>query len=127
MKASKTKLINSNVIADYVTKSLEDDKAEDVVIIDLIGKTSIADTMIIASGSSARMVNAMAEHIIINLKQLITNVKTEGRDQSDWVLIDAGDVIIHLFRPEVRSFYSIEKIWAVMPGPDLTEETLLNL
>lgn len=127
MKSSQNNPIDVNIIVECVKNSLEDDKAEDVVVIDLMGKTSIADKMIIASGSSARMVNAMTEHIVKNLKQLTTHIKTEGRGQSDWVLIDVGDVIVHLFRPEVRSFYSIEKIWAITPGQDIAEEALLNL
>lgn len=83
--------------------------------IDLVGKTSIADRMIVASGGSARMVNAITDHIVQKLKALGLRPKTEGQQQNDWVLIDAGDVIIHVFRPEVRTFYNIEKIWALSP------------
>ena len=93
---------------------LEDMKAEDVVEIDLTGKTSIADTMIVASGRSHRHVGAMADHLLRTLKDAgFGRARVEGLPHCDWVLIDAGDVIVHLFRPEVRSFYNIEKIWAV--------------
>ncbi len=105
-------------MVECIQASLEDDKALDVVTIDLVGKTSIADRMIVASGGSARLVNAMTEHIVEKLKSFGVLPKTEGRAQSDWVLIDAGDIIIHLFRPEVRAFYNIEKIWALSPDTD---------
>ncbi len=105
-------------MVECIQTSLEDDKALDVVTIDLVGKTSIADRMIVASGGSARLVNAMTEHIVEKLKSFGVLPKTEGRAQSDWVLIDAGDIIIHLFRPEVRAFYNIEKIWALSPDTD---------
>ncbi|MFL2771753.1 MAG: ribosome silencing factor [Rhodospirillaceae bacterium] len=100
-------------MVECIESSLEDDKAQDISVIDLVGKTSIADRMIIASGNSARLVSAMSDHIIQKLKELGVTPKAEGRSQSDWVLIDAGDIIVHLFRPEVRAFYSIEKIWGV--------------
>ncbi|MBD88672.1 MAG: ribosome silencing factor [Rhodospirillaceae bacterium] len=97
---------------------LQDDKAEDVTVLDLIGKTSIADHMIIASGRSARHVTAIADHIIDRLKEAgVDNVSVEGRQQADWILLDVGDVIIHLFRPEIRAFYNLEKMWAV-PLPE---------
>ncbi len=92
--------------------SLDDDKAEDIVVIDLAGKSSIADYMVIASGRSQRQVGAMAEHLVERLKQAGMRPGTpEGLRQCDWVLIDAGDVIAHLFRPEVRAFYNLEKMW----------------
>lgn len=97
-----------------VQKSLDDDKAQDVVVIDLDGKTSIGDYMVIATGSSQRQVGAMADHLQENLKASgVSGITAEGTAQCDWVLIDAGDVIVHLFRPEVRSFYNLEKIWNV--------------
>ena len=103
--------------------SLGDDKAQDVLSIDLVGKTSIADRMIIASGSSARMVTAMAQHLITKLKELGLKPKSEGERHGDWILIDVGDVIIHLFRPEVRTFYDIERIWIAPPtgAPDTAQ------
>ncbi len=77
-----------------------------------MGKTSIADRMIIASGTSARMVSAMADHLMTKLKAMGVKTQSEGEKFGDWVVIDAGDVIVHLFRPEVRTFYAIERIWA---------------
>lgn len=95
-----------------VEQTLDDDQADDVVVIDLQGKTSIADYMIIASGRNTRHIAAMAHHIREKVKAAgLGPVETEGEPQCDWVLVDAGDVIVHLFRPEVRSFYNIEKMW----------------
>ncbi len=99
-----------------ILASLDDDKAQDILTIDLVGKTSIADRMIIASGTSARQVSAMAEHLVSKLKELGVKALTEGEKYGDWVLIDAGDVVVHLFRPEVRTFYQIERIWT-SPAP----------
>ncbi len=101
-------------IGDVILASLDDDKAENTVVIDLAGKTAIADTMIIASGRSARQVGAMADHLRDRLEAVgVGPVRIEGRAGADWVLIDAGDVIVHLFRPEVRAFYNIEKMWGM--------------
>jgi len=95
---------------------LDDDKAEDVVSIDLEGKSSVTDVMVIASGRSNRHVGAIADHILRKLKEEgFGRVKVEGLSTCDWVLIDAGDVLVHLFRPEVRSFYDLEKMWSVTP------------
>lgn len=102
-----------------VEASLDGDKAEDVVVIDLAGKTEIADYLVVASGNSHRQVGAMAEHLREKIKHAgVDGVAVEGMNQCDWVLIDAGDVIVHLFRPEVRSFYGLEKIWMT---PDRAE------
>ena len=99
-------------MTSIVLSSLDDDKADDAVVIDLAGKTTFADTMIIASGRSARHVAAMAEHLVERLKMAGQGgVHVEGLPQADWVLIDAGDAIVHLFRPEVRTFYNLEKMW----------------
>src|SRR5437868_11343695 len=92
-------------MVEAILGSLDDDKAQDVLAIDLVGKTSIADRMIIASGTSARMVSAMAEHLVHKLRAAGYKPKSEGEKHGDWVVIDAGDVIVHLFRPEVRTFY----------------------
>ena len=95
-----------------ILASLDDDKAEDVVQIDLRGRSEMGDYMVIASGRSTRQVSVMAEHLAETLKQdhgIL--VKTEGKEAADWVLIDSGDVIVHLFRPEVREFYQLEKMW----------------
>jgi len=94
-----------------VLSSLDDDQAQDAVVIDLTGKTTIADAMIVASGRSARHVGAMADHLVERLKAAGLTVQVEGQAHADWVLIDAGDVIVHLFRPEVREFYALEKMW----------------
>ncbi|ABS67304.1 iojap-like protein [Xanthobacter versatilis] len=106
-------LPDAEEILALVTARLEDDKSEDIVSIDLRGKTSIADYMVIASGRSQRHVGAVAEHLIEALKAAgIKHVRVEGQPACDWVLIDANDVIVHVFQPEVRSFYNIEKMWS---------------
>ena len=97
-----------------VETSLDDDKAEDIVAIALEGKSSIADYMIIASGRSDRHVGAIANHLLEKVKNAgFGRSQVEGLRTCDWVLIDLGDVIVHLFRPEVRSFYNLEKMWSV--------------
>ena len=97
-----------------VLAKLDDDKAEDIVAIDLTDKSSVADRMIVASGRSHRHVGALADHLLRALKDAgYGRARVEGLPHCDWVLIDAGDLIVHLFRPEVRQFYNIEKIWAV--------------
>ena len=99
-----------------ILKRLDDDKAQDVIFIDLHGKSSFADSLIVASGRSNRHVSALADHLLRALKdEGFGKCRVEGLPHSDWVLIDAGDVIIHLFRPEVRAFYNIEKILSVEP------------
>lgn len=96
-----------------ILKCLEDGQAEEVVSIPLAGKSAIADHMVIASGRSTRQVAALAQRIESEVKQqLRQNVRVEGLATADWVLIDARDVIVHLFRPEVRQFYGLEKMWA---------------
>ncbi|SIO31645.1 ribosome-associated protein [Vannielia litorea] len=96
----------------HILSSLEDDKAEEIVTIDLAGKSTIADHMVICSGRSSRQVGAIAEKLVDRLKQAFgTSCKIEGKDAGDWVLIDTGDVIVHVFRPEVRDFYQLEKMW----------------
>jgi ribosome-associated protein len=98
---------------ELVLRSLDDDQAVEVVSIPLSGKSSIADHMVIASGRSTRQVASMAQKLSERIKQeLGRNVRIEGLPIADWVLIDAEDVIIHLFRPEVRSFYNLERMWA---------------
>jgi ribosome-associated protein len=95
---------------------LDEDKAQDIVVIDLKDKSSVADAMIVASGRSHRHVGALADHLLRLLKEAGQGkARVEGLPHCDWVLIDAGDIIVHLFRPEVRSFYNIEKIWSVEP------------
>ena len=99
-------------IVEIVTKTLDDNKAEDVVVMDLKGKTSIASYMVIASGTSQRHVASLAEKVQENLKKAGYKSTVEGAEKADWVLIDAFDVIVHFFKPEVRDFYSIEKMWS---------------
>ena len=104
---------DADQILELITTSLDDDKAENILTIPLEGKSAMADYMVVASGSSSRHVAAMAEHIEFKLRQnKITILGLEGLRQADWVLIDANDVIVHLFRPEVREFYGLERMWA---------------
>ena len=98
-----------------VLASLDEMKAEDTTSIDLRGKTTIADTMVVTSGRSNRHVGAVADRVLEDLRKAgVQNLRVEGMPHCDWVLIDAGDVIVHIFRPEVRTFYNLEKMWA--PG-----------
>lgn len=109
--------VGANAIEEAILSRLDDDKAQDIVLIDLKGKSPMADTMIVASGRSHRHVGALADHLQRTMKELgLGRVKVEGLPHCDWVLLDAGDVIVHLFRPEVRTFYNIEKIWSVDSG-----------
>jgi len=103
----------SREILSHILSELDDDKAEGVVTIDLAGKSDIADAMVVASGRSQRHVGAMADKVLRRLKQAgFGRAKVEGQPACDWVLIDAEDVIVHLFRPEVRAFYNLERIWS---------------
>ncbi|WP_066559356.1 ribosome silencing factor [Croceicoccus bisphenolivorans] len=100
-----------------VLQSLDDDQAQDIVSIPLAGKSSIADQMVIASGRSSRQVGAMAQKLAERVKENgFGPVRIEGLPAADWVLIDAGDVIVHLFRPEVRTFYNLERMWGFGEG-----------
>src|SRR3954471_8911678 len=100
-------------VEDLILSRLDDDKAQDVVYIDLKGKSPVADGLIVASGRSGRHVGAMADHLLRALKDAgYGKCRVEGMPSADWVLIDAGDVIVHLFRPEVREFYNLERIWS---------------
>ena len=101
-----------NRLLKIVADTLDGAKAEDVVVIDLKGKTSIGDHMVLASGRSQRHVGAVADHLIKKLKdEGYGRARVEGMPQCDWVLVDGGDVIVHLFRPEIRSHYNLEKMW----------------
>ena len=105
-----------------VLDSLDDSKAENIVSIDIQGKSSLGDYMVIASGRSNRHVAAVADHLLKALKDAgLGTARVEGLPGADWVLIDAGDIIVHVFRPEVREFYNLEKMWM---APDLEEETV---
>jgi len=103
-------------LQDLIMARLDDDQAQDIVLIDLTDKSSVADCMIVASGRSHRHVGAIADHLMRAIKEAGNGkARVEGLPNCDWVLIDAGDVIVHLFRPEVRQFYNLEKIWSVEP------------
>ena len=104
--------VGATALLEIVQSSLDDSKAEDMVTIDLAGKTLIGDYMVVASGRSERHVGAIADNLVKHLKEArIPEVSVEGMPKCDWVLIDAGQVIVHLFQPEVREFYNIEKMW----------------
>lgn len=105
-----------------VLASLEDSKAEDILSIDIRGKSSLGDFMVIASGRSHRHVAALSEHLKLALKENgFGTARIEGDGSADWILIDQGDVIVHIFRPEVREFYNLEKMWQL---PDLEDGTV---
>jgi ribosome-associated protein len=110
-----------SVALKTVLDSLEDSKAENIVPIDIRKKSSLGDYMVVASGRSHRHVAAVADNLLKVLKEKGAQARVEGLSAADWVLIDAGDVIVHVFRPEIRDFYGLEKMWQ---APDLEEETL---
>lgn len=115
--AKKITNIPSMSMLDLILNTLQNDKAEDIVTLDLADKSSIADHMVVASGRSTRQVVALAENIIDQLKQVMSvQSRMEGKESGDWVLLDAGDVIVHIFRPEVRDFYQLEKMWQEVPS-----------
>jgi ribosome-associated protein len=108
----------SNEMHELILKSLDDDQAQEVVTIPLAGKSSIADHIVIASGRSSRQVAAMAQKLAERIKATTgRHVRIEGLPVADWVLVDATDVIVHIFRPEVRSFYNLERMWGFVDGP----------
>ncbi len=114
-----SKNIPSMSMLDLVLNSLQDDKAEDIVTIELQGKSQIADYMVVATGRSTRQVSAIAEKLSDRLKQNMGVIaRMEGKTAGDWVLIDAGDIIVHIFRPEVREFYQLEKMWLPTGEPE---------
>ena len=110
-KPAKSAKKADNRIYDLIMAALDKEKGENIVSIDLTGKTAIADYMVIVSGSSSRQVTAMAEKLKDKLSKEGYRSRIEGKATGDWVILDAGDVIVHLFRPEVRSFYNLEKLW----------------
>ncbi|MEM9523285.1 MAG: ribosome silencing factor [Pseudomonadota bacterium] len=111
---------SSGDLLEDILASLSNDKAEEIVTIDLNGKSSVADHMVVCSGRSNRQVVAISENLVNRLKRTRGVVtKIEGKDAGDWVLIDAGDVIVHVFRPEVREFYQLEKMWQSPGTPDI--------
>ena len=116
--ARSRKLPDVEHLLSLVETSLDDDQAESITTIPLGGKSSIADYMVVASGRNARQIAAMADHLATKLKaEGVRSVAVEGLKTCEWVLIDCGDIIVHLFRPEVRTFYNLEKMWAIdLPG-----------
>ena len=105
----------SEMLLSCIIKSLSENKAEDITTIDLRGRTSIGDYMVVASGRSTRQVSSISQKLVDILKTELGRIsKVEGKDAGDWVLIDTGDVIVHVFRPEVREFYQVEKMWTPM-------------
>ena len=112
---------NSAALVDRIVHWLDEAKAEEVSVIDLKGKSSIGDFMVIATGRSDRHVNAVAEQIQQALKDMGEDrVRIEGQPQCDWVLIDTGDIIVHVFQPEIREFYNLEKMWSADRAPEPT-------
>lgn len=110
--------ISADAILELVLSSLDDDKAEDIVTIDLRGKSAMADHMVVASGRSTRQVSAIAQKLMDRLKETFRlSARVEGKEVGDWVLIDTGDVVVHIFRPEVREFYQLEKMWLDLGSP----------
>ena len=106
---------SSEMLLNCIIKSLSENKAEDITTIDLRGRTSIGDYMVVASGRSTRQVSSISQKLVDILKTELGRIsKVEGKDAGDWVLIDTGDVIVHVFRPEVREFYQVEKMWTPM-------------
>ncbi len=118
-KGNKTgPILDAEGLHSLVLQSLDDDQAQEVVTIPLEGKSSIADHMVVASGRSSRQVASMAQKLAERIKQAGRSARIEGLPSADWVLIDAEDVIVHLFRPEVRSFYNLERMWAFGDAPE---------
>lgn len=110
--------LTPRALLDLILKSLDDAKAEEIVDIDVAAKTPIADYVVVCSGRSNRHVGAIADHVIKDLKDAgFGSAAVEGQPACDWVLIDADSVIVHVFRPEVREFYHLEKMWAADPAP----------
>jgi ribosome-associated protein len=111
--------LDAEALHALILQSLDDDQAQDVVTIPLEGKSSIADHMVVASGRSSRQVASMAQKLAERIKKSGRAARIEGLPSADWVLIDAEDVIVHLFRPEVRSFYNLERMWSFGDAPEV--------
>jgi len=118
VRKAKTSVSELDRLQAVIVASLEDDKAENLVTMDLSGKATFCDRMVIASGLADRQISAMAEHLREKLKEAgLGRVQIEGAGGSEWVLIDAGDIVVHLFKPDARTMYALEKMW----GEDLDE------
>ncbi|MGC6533939.1 MAG: ribosome silencing factor [Parvibaculales bacterium] len=110
---SKRPALDDGALHQLVLTSLDDDLAQDIISINLDGKSALADFMVVATGRSQRHVGALADHLLRKLKEAgRKDLKIEGQSTGDWVLVDAGDVVVHIFRAEVREFYGLEKMWA---------------
>lgn len=116
--AKKGPVLQPDELHTLILQSLDDDQAQEVVSIPLQGKSSIADYMVVASGRSSRQVASMAQKLAERIKKAGRNAHIEGLPSADWVLIDAEDVVVHLFRPEVRSFYNLERMWGFGDAPE---------
>ena len=116
--------LDPDKLVETVVASLDDDKAEDILVIDLRGRSSLGDHLVIATGRSQRQVAAMADHLLEKLKQRGLSVSLEGMTQGDWVLLDGGDIVVHLFRPEVRSFYNLEGMWGLRPAETAAKDLI---
>lgn len=117
--AKKGQSLNADALHRLILQSLDDDQAQEVVSIPLEGKSSIADHMVVASGRSSRQVAAIAQKLAERIKQAGRAARIEGLPGADWVLIDAEDVVVHIFRPEVRSFYNLERMWSFGDAPEV--------
>jgi ribosome-associated protein len=115
----KGPVLQPDKLHELILQSLDDDQAQEVVSIPLQGKSSIADYMVVASGRSSRQVAAIAQKLAERIKKAGRNARIEGLPSADWVLIDAEDVVVHLFRPEVRSFYNLERMWGFGDVPEV--------
>ena len=123
--ASAYSKATSDTLLAAVLSSLDDDKAEEVVQIDLRGKTAIGDHMVVCSGRSSRQVSAISEKLVERLKTEFGHFsRIEGKNTGDWVLVDTGDIIVHVFRPEVREFYQLEKMWQLSPADNESEQSI---
>lgn len=119
-QTQKAAIAAINSVLETVMTCLDDSKAEEITTIDIQDKSALADYMVIASGRSNRHVSAVADHLLRELKSTgHKSIKVEGLQNADWVLIDIGDIVVHLFRPEVREFYALEKMWQ-MPASEET-------
>ncbi len=109
--------INVEKLVEQVEKTMDDSKAVDINVVDLRGKTAIADYMVIASGTSSKHVNSIAHKVLQDMKTLdVSGIEPEGMELCDWVLLDAGDILIHIFKPETREMYNLEGMWSVGKG-----------
>ena len=123
--ASAYSKATSDTLLAAVLSSLDDDKADEVVQIDLRGKTAIGDHMVVCSGRSSRQVSAISEKLVERLKTEFGHFsRIEGKNTGDWVLVDTGDIIVHVFRPEVREFYQLEKMWQLSPADIESEQSI---